>query len=163
MKKTTQFNHKAPIAVEDCGMAKAAKLLGDKWSLLILREAFYGVARFDDIRIDIGIPKAVLTKRLSNLVAAGLLTKQSYQEPGQRKRNAYVLTDAGKDLALPMIALMQWGDKHFNRETPSLVLRSNKDSKRLIVGLVEADAAQEDLSLVSFSQNTSLNHWSLLW
>jgi len=93
-------------------MALAAQLLGDKWTLLVLREAFYGVQRYDDMLQDLGAPRATLTNRLTKLVAAGILNKQAYQETGDRERFGYQLTDAGRDLANTLIALTEWGETH---------------------------------------------------
>ena len=111
---------RAPIALDDCGMALATDLIGDRWTLLILREALYGVVRYDDMRADLGAPRSMLTDRLSKLVDTGLMTRQPYQEPGSRTRQAYVLTPSGKALALPLLALMEWSDEHV-RTSPRTV------------------------------------------
>lgn len=111
--ETIDKKRQAALApLERCGLAAAADMIGDRWMLLILREALYGVTRFDAIQAELGIPRTVLSGRLKKLCAAGILTARRYQEPGQRSRHQYVLTPKGVDLALPMIALMQWGDKH---------------------------------------------------
>ena len=101
-----------PVDPDACGMARAAELIGDRWTMLILREALFGVTRFDAIQNDIGCPRTILSGRLKRLVGAGVLTRRAYKEPGQRTRYQYVLTRKGVDLALPMIALMQWGEKY---------------------------------------------------
>ncbi|MGD8325976.1 MAG: helix-turn-helix domain-containing protein [Sphingomonadales bacterium] len=93
-------------------MALAAEVLGDKWTLLILREAFYGVQRFDDMLKDLGAPRAMLTDRLNKLIKHNLMTKEPYQEPGDRVRYCYVLTEAGQALAPMFIALTEWGEDH---------------------------------------------------
>lgn len=87
-------------------------LLGDKWTLLVVREALYGVTRFDAMQANLGLPRTVLSDRLKRLTAAGVLKRRPYKEPGARARHQYVLTPMGVDLALPLIALMQWGEKH---------------------------------------------------
>lgn len=97
---------------ETCGMARAVELIGDRWTLLILREALYGTTRFDALCERLGCPRSILSGRLRKLVASNIMTRRAYQEPGQRKRWQYVLTSKGIDLALPMMALMQWGEKH---------------------------------------------------
>lgn len=109
---TLSETNRSAVAPEQCGMAQAADLIGDRWTLLILREALFGVTRFDAIREDLGCPRTVLSGRLKRLCDAEILTKRPYKEPGRRTREQYVLTRKGVDLALPMIALMQWGEKH---------------------------------------------------
>ena len=101
-----------PVDPDACGLAHAANLIGDRWTMLILREALFGVTRFDAIQNDIGCPRTILSGRLKRLVEAGVLMRRAYKEPGQRTRYQYVLTRQGVDLALPMIALMQWGEKY---------------------------------------------------
>ena len=91
-------------------MAQAAEIIGDRWTLLILREAFYGVVRYDDMLADLGAPRSMLTDRLAKLVDRGLMTRAPYQEPGARTRQAYVLTEMGRSLGLTLIALSQWGE-----------------------------------------------------
>lgn len=103
---------KAPVSRDNCGMAMTIDLLGDRWSLLILRAALYGVTRFDDIRADTDIPKSVLSQRLADLVEKGVLMKMPYQEPGMRSRFSYEPTEAGRAFAVPLLAMMQWGDKY---------------------------------------------------
>ena len=93
-------------------MARSAEILGDRWSLLILREAFYGVARYDDMLADLGAPRSTLTDRLAKLVEEGLLTRRPYQEPGSRTRYAYVLTAKGSALGYALIAISKWGEDH---------------------------------------------------
>lgn len=101
-------------------MALAAELLGDRWTLLVLREAMYGVSRFDDMIADLGLSRATLTERLGRLVEGGLLQRTAYQEPGARPRHAYTLTRSGADLALTMTALTQWGERYILRgEAPA--------------------------------------------
>jgi DNA-binding HxlR family transcriptional regulator len=96
-----------------CSIERCLQILSDRWSFLILREALIdGITRFADFQRNLGIAPNVLTDRLDNLVNAGVLTKRSYQEPGSRTRRSYHLTAAGKDLAVPLAALQQWGDEH---------------------------------------------------
>ena len=102
----------APVPKDACPIALSADLIGDRWSMLILREAFYGVVRFDDMLADLGAPRSTLTERLAKLVEHGLLVRKPYREPGSRTRHAYVLTDAGQALGLTFIALSQWGEAH---------------------------------------------------
>lgn len=119
------MNRTSPVELDDCGLVKAAEILGDKWVLLILREVFYGVARFDDIRNEISIPRAVLANRLKKLVETNILRKRPYQEPGSRKRYSYQLDVAGMELVKVMLATMQWGDRYL-RKAPSKAVFADK-------------------------------------
>lgn len=80
-------------------------------SLLLLREAFYGTTRFDDFAERVGISEPVAAARLKELVEHGLLERVPYQEPGQRTRQGYRLTEKGADLLPALVALKQWGDR----------------------------------------------------
>jgi DNA-binding HxlR family transcriptional regulator len=102
---------------EPCSIARTLELVGEKWSLLVLREVFSGVRRFDDLRRRIGAPRQVLSARLATLVDAGVLRRQPYQEPGRRTRYEYRLTAAGMDLYPVLVALMRWGDRHLDQPT----------------------------------------------
>jgi DNA-binding HxlR family transcriptional regulator len=99
-------------AVGHCPIEKTMALAGTKSAMLIMREAFYGTSRFDDFAHRVGITKAATSTRLSELVDAGLLTKRPYQEPGQRSRDEYVLTDAGTEFMPVVWAMFEWGRKH---------------------------------------------------
>jgi DNA-binding HxlR family transcriptional regulator len=117
-------------------MARASELLGDRWSLLILREAFYGVTRFEDLRADLDAPRAVLSERLARLVDAGIITRDPYREPGRRLRHEYRLTAKGRELALVLLALMQWGDQYLRDDSPRLKIIDRNTGERLTVALV---------------------------
>ena len=137
----------------NCGMARAAMLLGDRWTLLVIREALYGVTRFDAMKADLGLPRSVLSDRLKRLTGAGVLTKRPYREPGQRARYQYVLTPMGVDLALPLIALMQWGDKHIRRAAPVAAIVERGTGAPLNVGLINSEGAPVPLSKAQFRVN----------
>lgn len=94
-----------------CGVARALDELGEKWTLLILREAFYGLHRFDDFSTALGCGRGVLSTRLKGLVEAGVLEQRSYAEPGQRPRHDYHLTAKGRDLYPVLLALSQWSER----------------------------------------------------
>lgn len=112
----------------------AAEILGDKWTLLILREAFYGVKRYDDIRQDTGAPRAVLSDRLSKLVALGILTKTPYQEEGARARHGYALTAKGTALGQTMMAMSQWGEAHVTGQPAPVKLVDQTTGETVRVG-----------------------------
>ena len=97
---------------ENCTIGAAVSAIGEKWTFLILREAFNGVRRFDDMRRRTQAPRQVLSDRLSRLVADGMLYRVPYQERGQRARHEYRLTQKGLDLYPVLVALMEWGDKY---------------------------------------------------
>jgi DNA-binding HxlR family transcriptional regulator len=100
---------------EPCSIARTLDLVGEKWSLVVLREAFLGVRRFDDLRRRTGAPRQVLSARLARLVDAGVLRRVPYQEPGRRTREEYRLTRAGVELFPVLVALMRWGDAHLDQ------------------------------------------------
>jgi len=95
-----------------CPIDRALKLIGNRPALLLLREAFYGATRFDQLWRRVGVTEAVAAQRLRELVTAGVLEKQPYREPGQRTRFEYVLTPAGHDLMPVVLGLLQWGAVH---------------------------------------------------
>lgn len=100
------------MSTENCSVQRTLDVIGEKWTMVILREAFNGVRRFDDMRRHIGMSESVLADRLRKLVAAGVLRAVPYREKGSRARNEYRLTEKGMDLLPVMIALLQWGDRY---------------------------------------------------
>jgi DNA-binding HxlR family transcriptional regulator len=99
-------------SIDTCTIGRAMEILGEKWTVVVLREVFNGVRRFDDMRRHTGIPRQVLTNRLGSLVTHGLLRREPYQEPGARLRHEYKLTRQGLDLYPMLIALAAWGDRY---------------------------------------------------
>lgn len=142
---------RAPVAVDQCGAALATQIISDRWTLLIIREAFYGVKRYDDIRADIGIPRSVLTDRLKKLVTAEILDREPYREEGARTRYGYGLTEKGRDLGLMIIALMQWGDQHLKDGHSALALHDRSTGTALKVALVDEDVKATAWQDVTFS------------
>jgi DNA-binding HxlR family transcriptional regulator len=96
----------------NCTIGAAVGIIGERPTFLLLREAFSGVRRFDDMQRRTGMPRQVLSDRLARLVTEGLLRKVPYRESGQRRRNEYRLTAKGLDLYPVLVALMQWGDRY---------------------------------------------------
>lgn len=92
---------------QDCGLARALEIVGERWTLLIVRDAFYGVRRFSDFAEHLEIPRAVLTERLRTLVDAGVLEPSAEPEPGGRA--GYGLTGIGRELWPMVHGLMWWG------------------------------------------------------
>jgi DNA-binding HxlR family transcriptional regulator len=99
-------------AVGHCPIEKTMGVAGTKSAMLIMREAFYGTTRFDDFARRVGITKAATSARLTELVDLGLLERRPYQEPGQRSREEYVLTEAGVDFMPVVWSLFEWGRNH---------------------------------------------------
>ncbi|MGH3716162.1 MAG: winged helix-turn-helix transcriptional regulator [Micromonosporaceae bacterium] len=112
---------------EHCSIARALALVGEKWTFLVLREAFNGVRRFDDILTRTGAPRQVLSNRLVQLVDAGLLRRAPYQEPGQRQRYEYRLTAMGLDLYPVLVSLLTWGDRYLAAGAGPPLLLTHRD------------------------------------
>jgi DNA-binding HxlR family transcriptional regulator len=95
---------------QDCALARALETIGERWTLLIVRDAFFGVRRFSDFQAHLDIPKAVLSARLTGLVRDGILER--LPDPGHAGRHLYALTAAGRDLWPAVYALLAWGARH---------------------------------------------------
>lgn len=104
------------FALIDCSVARALEVVGERWSLLILRDAFYGVRRFDDFQRDLGVARNILSDRLAKLVDQEVLERRPYGE--RPVRYEYRLTDKGRDLLPVLLALMKWGDTWGGSEQP---------------------------------------------
>ena len=94
----------------DCPIADALGLIGDRWSLLIVRELFLENPRFSAIRVNTGAPREILTARLRKLEAEGIIARRRYSE--RPPRDEYVLTAAGRELGPVIAALYSWGERH---------------------------------------------------
>jgi DNA-binding HxlR family transcriptional regulator len=105
------FAARDSYSAENCSVKRALDVVGEKWTLLVLREAFYGARRFEEFQAYVGCARNLLSERLNTLVEAGVMRRVPYREPGQRERHEYCLTDKGLDLLPAVIALMQWGDR----------------------------------------------------
>lgn len=105
-----------------CSVANSIEAIGDRWTILILRDAFMGVRRFEEFQKDLGIARNILSTRLDGLVEDGIFTTVPYQD--NPPRHEYRLTDKGKDLIDVLLALLRWGD----RWSPP----SRKDPRRLV-------------------------------
>ena len=82
----------------NCSIARTLQVIGEKWTLLILRESFYGATRFEQFHTVLNCPRNLLSERLSKLVDEGILERSEYREPGSRARNEYRMTDKGREL-----------------------------------------------------------------
>ena len=103
-----------------CPIARSLDRVGEWWSILILRDAFYGLRRFDEFEKSLGIAPNMLTRRLTALVESGLLEKRQYN--ARPPRYEYVLTERGQDFRPVLLALLAWGNKHFAPEGKSIML-----------------------------------------
>jgi DNA-binding HxlR family transcriptional regulator len=102
----------AKLLESSCSIARSVGVVGERWTFLILREAFLGATRFSEFRERLDIAPDVLTARLATLVDFGVMTREPYREPGARGRDAYLLTPAGRELDVVLGVLQQWGDRH---------------------------------------------------
>jgi DNA-binding HxlR family transcriptional regulator len=103
-----------------CPVARSLERVGEWWSILILRDAVYGLKRFDEFQKSLEIAPNMLTRRLNALVKSGLLKRQRYSE--RPPRYEYVLTDRGRDFRPVLLSLLAWGNKHFAPEGASVLL-----------------------------------------
>jgi DNA-binding HxlR family transcriptional regulator len=111
----------------NCAIGAAVAVIGEKWTFLVLREAFNGVRRFDDIQRRTGAPRQILSDRLARLVRDGMLRRVPYRESGQRGRHEYRLTAKGLDLYPVLVALMEWGDRYTDGAQGAPVLLTHRD------------------------------------
>jgi DNA-binding HxlR family transcriptional regulator len=93
-----------------CSIARSLEVLGERWTLLIVRDVLLGLRRFDDFQHSLGVARNVLTDRLARLVETGVLERVPYQQ--RPPRYEYQLTPMGRELAVPIVSLMHWGDRH---------------------------------------------------
>jgi len=133
-------------STDNCTIQLTLGLIGEKWTVLILRDAFHGVRRFDDFRRHVGLSEPVLANRLRKLVQAGILTTRPYRESGMRTRREYRLTDKGLDLFPVLMALMQWGDKYLSDPAgPPLEVR-HASCGALVDAVVRCRADHDELT-----------------
>jgi DNA-binding HxlR family transcriptional regulator len=110
------------IAQQRCSIARPAALLGDRWTLVILRQAFNGVKRFEDFQSTLGISRSLLSDRLGKLVDEGVLRREPYKDE-VRTRDRYRLTEKGLDLYPVLMALREWGDRYMAEDGPPVEVR----------------------------------------
>jgi DNA-binding HxlR family transcriptional regulator len=134
---------------EHCGVARSLEIVGERWTLLIVRDAFLGMRRFEEFQEDLGIARNVLTDRLNRLVDEEIFERVLYSE--RPERYEYRLTKKGRDLSLALTALRQWGDEYLT-EKPARLLRRKSDKKQVIAALVpkgsDAIVSRRDVELV---------------
>ena len=101
------------VGEQPCSVARALSVVGDRWTMLILRNAFMGIRRFDDFQANLGVTRHLLSDRLKRLVEEDVLKKVPYQD--RQQRFEYRLTEKGKDLYPVLLSLVKWGDKWMDR------------------------------------------------
>jgi DNA-binding HxlR family transcriptional regulator len=121
---------------QNCSLARALEIVGERWTMLIIRDAFFGLRRFEQFQESLGIARNVLTDRLNWLVDEGILERVRYGERPIRRE--YQLTPKGRDLLLPLTAFRQWGDKYLSPKPPAL-LRRQSDRQQVVAALVAED------------------------
>ena len=127
----------------NCGVAQALEQVGDWWTLLIVREAFFGTSRFDAFQEHLGIARNILSNRLQRLVSDGIFEREPIDERGHR--HAYSLTAKGRDLWIVMTALRLWSDKWvFGPGNEPLIVR-DRESGAVLSGLLAVDDARQPL------------------
>jgi DNA-binding HxlR family transcriptional regulator len=138
---------KTSFAEMHCSVAQSLEIIGEWWTLLILRDAFLGVRRFDEFVTRLGIARNVLTNRLDTLVDAGVLERRPYDEA--RGRYDYLLTEKGRALWPVMTALRQWGDQWILGEGNEPVLLEHRGRGHNTTVRFTCEACGEDLDATS--------------
>ena len=122
---------------QSCSIARALEIVGERWTLLIIRDVFLGIRRFDELQESLGVARNVLTDRLNRLVGEGVLERVPYS--ARPTRYEYRLTAKGRDLNIALSGLRQWGDKYLNEKPPRL-LRRKADKKPVTAAFVPKGA-----------------------
>ena len=126
----------------ECSVAQTLSVIGDRWTLLILRDCFLGIRRFDDFLNSLDVSRTILTSRLSKLVETGVLEKQPYQE--RPTRYDYRLTKKGQDLYPVILTLVQWGDTYRgDGKRPPIERVHKKCGHKLQAHLICEDCGEE--------------------
>ncbi|WP_200207058.1 winged helix-turn-helix transcriptional regulator [Micromonospora coerulea] len=127
----------------NCSIARAVEVVGNRSTLLLLREASFGTRRFDDFARRVGISEPVAAARLKQLVADGLLERRPYREPGQRTRDEYQLTRKGQELLPALTALRQWGDAWAADDAGPSVRVEHQDCGAAVHARLRCDAGHD--------------------
>lgn len=135
-----------------CSIARTITTMGDRWSLLVLREAAFGITRFSDFKQRLGIASDVLTDRLQALVANGVLERVAYQEEGSRSRTEYRLTPAGTEFQVVLGALGDWGRDHLRTEQDAGVRYHDAAGRPVRVAFVDEEGRVLDGDEVAISR-----------
>ena len=136
-----------------CTVGRSLTVVGERWMLLIIRQALLGTTRFVEFQTNLGIGPDMLSGRLATLVDYGVMVKRAYQEPGQRARPGYHLTPAGRELHVIIAALQQWGDRHLPRpEGPTMIHRAQRTDRPVHVAFIDDlgyEVVADDVATIS--------------
>lgn len=135
--------HKFPVDV--CGIFKITEILNDRWTILLLREAFYGVTKFNDFLENTGISKQVLTDRLKHLVQLEIFELSIYKEVGVRERKEYLLTKKGKSLNIVLLAMLESGGNFIEEGKDVVKVFDKSTDEELKLKLVDSSNQVIDL------------------
>ena len=130
---------------QNCSVARALEIVGERWTLLIVRDAFLGRRRFDEFQESLGIARNVLADRLNRLVEEGIFERVPYSTKPERFE--YTLTQKGRDLQIAISGLRQWGDKYASDKPPT-ILRRRSDRKPVVAALIPKGAPHLELDEV---------------
>src|SRR6478609_1887154 len=123
-----------------CQVVRTLDIVGEKWALLIVRDALRGRTRFSEFRESLGAPTDILSARLTSLVESGILEKRSYRDAGSRERSSYHLTEAGRGLQVVIAAILEWNDRFDPAPTgPGSMVVDPTDGAALHVAFRAAD------------------------
>jgi DNA-binding HxlR family transcriptional regulator len=122
---------------QNCSIARALEIVGERWTLLIVRDCFLGLRRFEELQQSLGVARNVLTGRLNRLVEEGILERVRYSE--RPERFEYRLTPKGRDLQIALAGLRQWGDRYLSKKPPRIARRKS-DKKPVVAAFVPAGA-----------------------
>lgn len=131
----------ADYSNESCSIAASLEVIGDPWTILVIRDAFQGVTRFEQWQDRLGVARNVLAARLKSLVAHGVLEPRLYSQ--RPPRNEYVLTQKGKDLSDVLLTLHGWGSKHVYREADAGVLIKHRTCGHELKARIACDCCGE--------------------
>jgi DNA-binding HxlR family transcriptional regulator len=149
----------AKVPDSSCSIARSLGVLGERWTFLILREAFMGATRFAQFRDNLGVAPDVLSDRLTTLVEHGVMEREPYREPGARTRFAYRVTPAGGELQVVLAALQQWGDEHVPwPDGPSVLRRVRGTDRPVRVGYVDERGREVEPSDVTMIPTAAYSH-----
>lgn len=151
---------RARIANKECSMARAMEVVGDRWSILLLREAYYGVRRFDEFEYYVGVAPNILSNRLKKFVDTGIMTRVPL--PEHAGRYEYVLTDKGRSFFPAYLALKKWGDDWLAEpEGPQVVFRDRASGRPIEYPALQAPNGKplrlEDVEVVAGSGAVPFN------
>ncbi|MCG6039353.1 winged helix-turn-helix transcriptional regulator [Acinetobacter calcoaceticus] len=134
------------FSVDVCGIFKIAEILNDSWTILLLREAFYGVTKFNDFLENTGISKQILSNRLKHLIQLEIFELSIYKEVGVRERKEYLLTKKGKSLNIVLLAMLESGGNFIEADKDVVKVFKKNSDDQLKLKLVDSSNQVIDLN-----------------